>query len=297
MDKPVVAGIDLYARETEYEESGYKQESYGFGVRGAFPVTEYVVMSLRYNLRRDKVESAFQRTSPYLNDSEGRFTTSSVGYGLVFDQLDNRQRPSSGQRIVFNQDFAGVGGNVSYLRNSLTYDFYIPVFGEWVLNFNAQGGHLLGIGKDIRINDRFFLGGPRMRGFSQAGVGPKDRNTSLALADDPLESLGGNSYYKGGAELFVPLGSGAKELGIEVSTYVDVGALFTLDEPDSLPDDFNPAVTHVIRGDTASPRVSVGVGISWSSPFGPFRLDFAKALKKQDTDETEFFQFNIGTRF
>ncbi|MBT5072093.1 MAG: BamA/TamA family outer membrane protein, partial [Kordiimonadaceae bacterium] len=54
---------------------------------------------------------------------------------------------------------------------------------------------------------------------------------------------------------------------------------------------------YTLLGDTMAPRVSVGIGFSWASPFGPFRIDLAKAIRKQRSDESEFFQFNVGTRF
>jgi len=95
--------------------------------------------------------------------------------------------------------------------------------------------------------------------------------------------------------LFIPLGGGARDLGIEASAYVDAGALFNVDAEDSLTS--AAGVVYSKLGDTPTPRVSVGIGFSWASPFGPFRIDLAKAIRSQPSDETEFFQFNVGTRF
>jgi outer membrane protein insertion porin family len=50
-------------------------------------------------------------------------------------------------------------------------------------------------------------------------------------------------------------------------------------------------------GNSAKPRLSVGIGVNWVSPFGPLRIDIAKALMKQDGDETKLFSFNVGTQF
>ncbi|WP_168190329.1 outer membrane protein assembly factor BamA [Luteithermobacter gelatinilyticus] len=288
MDRAVVAGVDLFVRDTDFLEADFTQQTYGASLRTAFPVTEYIVMSSRYTFRRDKVETTFISSSPYLESNRGDFTTSSIGYGLSYDTLDNRQHPSRGQRLVFNQDFAGLGGNTKYLRSRASYDFYHPFFGNWVFNVGVEGGNVFGISDDVRLSDRFFLGTPKMRGFERGGVGPRDSITR--------DALGGNTYYTGSIELFVPLGAGAREMGIEASAFVDAGALFGIDEPPSL---VNAAtgLTHQVIGDSVSPRVSAGIGFSWMSPFGPFRIDFAKALLKDEADKTEFFQFNIGTRF
>jgi outer membrane protein insertion porin family len=50
-------------------------------------------------------------------------------------------------------------------------------------------------------------------------------------------------------------------------------------------------------GNSAKPRLSVGVGVNWNSPFGPFRIDVAKALLKEKGDDTKLFSFNVGTQF
>ena len=94
----------------------------------------------------------------------------------------------------------------------------------------------------------------------------------------------------------MPLGSAANELGLKSSVFVDVGALFSVDDKDII-DPNNGNVLQKIVADSAKPRVSLGVGFSWNSPFGPFRIDFAKALVKNKYDDTEFFQFNISNQF
>ena len=50
-------------------------------------------------------------------------------------------------------------------------------------------------------------------------------------------------------------------------------------------------------GNTPKPRLSVGIGVNWNSPFGPLRIDVAKALLKSQGDDTKLFSFNVGTQF
>jgi outer membrane protein insertion porin family len=190
--------------------------------------------------------------------------------------------PSSGRRFVLSQDIAGLGGTVSYLRTTANVDQYFPLVDRWVLKLAAEGGYIFGLGEDVRLNDRFFS---TVRGFEPRGVGPRDRPST--------DSLGGNIYYTGTAELLVPLGSAANELGLKSSIFLDVGGLFQVDDVNTT----DTSGLLRIVGDSKKPRVSVGVGFSWNSPFGPFRIDFAKALVKDDFDKTEFFQFNISNQF
>jgi outer membrane protein insertion porin family len=60
---------------------------------------------------------------------------------------------------------------------------------------------------------------------------------------------------------------------------------------------FTPGFNEEFLGNSAKPRLSIGVGVNWTSPFGPLRIDLAKALLKQDGDDTKTFQFNVGTAF
>lgn len=142
------------------------------------------------------------------------------------------------------------------------------------------------------------------------------------------DALGGRYYYLAHVELEIPLGSGARELGIRPSVFVDAGAVWGIRRPNlttpaplyltadgqyvneatsgvdanGVPIANTLAVQpgsflEVYGGDTPKPRISVGVGFNWNSPMGPFRIDFAKALTKDDFDDLKSFTFNVGTQF
>jgi outer membrane protein insertion porin family len=65
------------------------------------------------------------------------------------------------------------------------------------------------------------------------------------------------------------------------------------------PTQFNatPGFKDVFLGNSPRPRLSIGIGVNWVSPFGPLRIDLAKALLKQKGDDTKLFSFNVGTQF
>ncbi|MFZ5608897.1 MAG: outer membrane protein assembly factor BamA [Pseudomonadota bacterium] len=295
LDRNLAAGFDLFRTEFNNRiESSFEQTSTGMGLRAGFPLTEFFSMGTRYTLRQDQVRvpaSLQPFVSPFILAAIGNRTTSSVGYSLIYDTLNNRLRPSRGQRAVFSQDVAGLGGSEKYVRNRIDYDIYNPLWDKWILRFGLEAGAIYGIGQGVRLNNRFFLGGPRIRGFKIRGIGPRDarldRNGRF-IGD----ALGGNLYYIGQTELEVPLGDAANELGIRASAFVDVGSLWSLDL-----DPITGIDPTRIRGNTPKPRLAVGVGVGWNSPFGPFRIDLGRAILKDEVDQTEFFQFNIGTQF
>ena len=288
MGRNLAAGIDLFRREFDSRnESSFDTTSTGGQLRLGLPVSEYIRATLRYTLRVDEIKVGGLVVSPFVLAAAGTNTTSSIGYSVAYDTVDNFLRPSNGTRLVLSQDLAGLGGNIRYVRSNMQYDFYRRIFGGFIFHLGSQIGYIHGLGQDVRINDRFFLGGPTIRGFATAGIGPRDIQTG--------DFLGGNLMYVTSVGFRLPLGAAAQEMGIQIVTFLDVGSLT---KPDlSKFDIFGFPTDNSTVSDTGAPRISAGVGIIWDSPFGPFRIDLAKAIKKERFDRTEFLQFNIGTQF
>jgi len=253
----------------------------------------------------EQTEAAFSRA---FRESLGKRYQSIVGYSVGFDTRNSIIRPTRGNSFYFHQDFAGLGGDVRYLRNRINFDNYWTPFAGWTFRLGGEAGLILGLGQDVRLNDKFYIGGPRMRGFDTSGIGPRDFNGG---SNSSTGSLGGTAFYIARGELFFPLGDLALESGINASAFVDVGSLFraqeelaectfSLTEYDAFQADntieFNHD-TNCLAGNSPSPRIAIGIGFSWQSPFGPFRIDLAKTLKKQLGDRPQTLQFNVGTTF
>ncbi len=287
----ISAGFDLFRSNFQQtRRSTFQTTSTGASLRMGLPLAERTALALRYTIRQDQVTLGLF-SSRFLLDSQGTTVTSQVGYSLIYDSLNHPFRPTNGQRAIFSQDFAGVGGNKRYLRSRLDYDGFFPLFWRFYGHLGLQASYINGLGQNVRISDRFFLGGPELRGFDIAGVGPRaalvDENGELIDQNSPL---GGRAMYVGTAELFIPLGQSAKELGVQLSAFVDAGSLFDLNKGVAFDNE-------VIVGDTYKPRIAAGLGVTWDSPFGPFRIDLAFPLKKQPFDDTQTLQFNVGTSF
>jgi len=288
----ISGGIDLFRINLEQSRSStFETTSTGGSLRLGLSIAERTVLALRYTLRQDEVDIGGFQPSRFIVDALGKRTTSLFGYSLIFSSLNNPQRPTRGQRIDFSQEYAGLGGDIFYLRSRLEYQKFVPLPFGFIGRLSAEGGFIQGLGEDVRINDRFFLGGSRVRGFDTAGLGP----VAVAIdgAGNPIQRtdfLGGETFYLGSTELFIPLGAAAEELGVRASAFADIGSLFDISVDRQFPNER-------VFGDTADPRISVGIGVSWDSPFGPFRVDLAKTLNDQPFDDTQTLQFNVGTSF
>lgn len=308
----------------------------------------------------------------YLCEAIGKRTTSSIGYSFIYDTRDNRIRPTRGRNAAFSQDLAGLGGSVKYIRSRINAGQWFPLGSGFVLSITGEGGYIHSLEKQrrdptdnsliekVRLTDRFFLGEPQLRGFDIRGVGPRvirsfgsygANGVFTPSGQETDDALGGKIYYLGHVEIEIPLGSGARELGLRPSVFLDVGAVAGIRDPQVsnfpgyctiatgtvgadgttktqtgsqvvtaapasdgtctqtaiLPSGPNTpyqdvaysgsAFQEVYVGDTLKPRLSVGFGVNWNSPFGPFRIDIAKALLKEPGDDTKLITFNIGTQF
>ncbi|MBV1916503.1 MAG: BamA/TamA family outer membrane protein, partial [Sphingomonadaceae bacterium] len=381
---------------TRSRDRTYEQSTTGFQVRAGVPLSEYITAVARYTLNYDDVTldqnqfffdldgDGVETCEPilagrYLCEAIGKRTSSILGVSLIYDRLDNRMRPSRGLRASISADLAGLGGSVKYGRIRANAARYFPVGSGFIFSLQGEGGLIKSFDNsgdpaagidDVRLTDRFYLGEPQMRGFDIRGIGPRvlrqpyvdldgdgiSETLSDERRDSTDDSLGGNYYYLARAELEIPLGSGAREMGLRPSIFVDAGAVWGLRRPQTIDtgpegiflptrdsdgqslfsqiddadvvdgvctttasstttDPINPnppaclvsaanqalgtslAFREVFLGNTWKPRVAVGVGVNWNSPFGPFRIDFSKVLLKRKGDDTKSFTFNVGTQF
>jgi len=238
----------------------------------------------------------------------GKALTSAIGYSLNYNTLDNNKNPTDGLLIDFKQDFAGVGGDVRYLKSAVDAKYYTPLVADIVGLIHVQGGILNSVGSDIRMLDHFQMGPNLVRGFAPNGIGPRDLNPF-----GTNDALGGTKYWGASAELQMPFWFLPKEVGLKGSVYADAGSLYDYKGPTSwaatgevnvpgcVPSTRNPVsagtCTGLVFDNGNVVRSSVGVGLIWASPFGPLRFDYAVPLTKGPNDRVQQFKFGGGTSF
>ena len=281
-DRSIAISGDIFRRDlnsfnffNNQRNTTYQQATTGIQIRTGVPVNEYIYFQARYGLSQDNISldrntffSDPDGAGPlpvscdpilagrFLCDAVGKRLTSSLGYTLLYDDRDNRVRPTRGQSIGISQDFAGLGGDVKYIKTRLNADKFWRVGGSgFIFSLSAEGGYIYPLENrgsaangidDVRLTDRFYLGEPQIRGFDIRGVGPRVQRVFFQgaivngvavnapqLSKDQIQddAIGGRAYYLGRAEMQIPLGSGAKELGLRPSVFVDVGAVFDITKP------------------------------------------------------------------
>lgn len=283
MGRNLVAGLDIFGVENDFQdESGFDERVTGFGFRFGFPLSENGRILTRYALRREQVLNIRTTASAFIFERDA--IRSSVGYTYYLDRRNDPIEPTGGWDFEFDQEFAGVGGSVRFVSNQITARSYHEITDEFLASLKVQGALIEGIGQDVNISDRFFVGGSDFRGFERAGVGPRDLVSGSAL--------GAQAYAIGSAEVtfpnFLP-----EALDVTTSLFTDFGVVGTADQRTV----FLGTVRRVDPVDELAPRVTAGLSVYWDSPFGPVRVDLSQAIKKENYDKTEAFRFSAGTRF
>jgi outer membrane protein insertion porin family len=234
--------------------------------------------------------------------ANGPVLTSLVGYTLSYNTLDSNRNPTKGLQADLRQDFAGVGGDVNFIRTASDIYSYHEVVSDVVGIVHLQGGHITGWGsRDLRMLDHFQMGPGLVRGFAPAGIGPRDLTQRVFGTGG--DALGGTMYWGASLELQTPVYFLPKDAGVKVAAFADAGSLWNYVGPTTF-----PATGEVLSGSIcATPpcpldnamhvRTAAGVGLIWDSPFGPLRFDYSFPITKEPYDRVQQFRFGGGTKF
>ncbi len=255
-----------------------------------FPVAEQSRLQLRYTLDYGHITGVDQTATDIggvvkAEALEGERYDSSLGYTYIFDSLAKGLDPNTRYRFEFGQDFAGLGGDTTFVRTNAKAIAQTRVWNEEVtLRATLEGGALTYSKGDSRVTDRFLIGPDIMRGFTYGGIGPREIGGSV---DD---SLGGNFYAVARFEAEFPLGL-PEEYGISGGLFYDVGSVW------GLSDATKAKATGTVVSTGFDARHVIGFSIFWDSALGPLRLNFSEPLVKRKYDEAQNFNLTISTQF
>ncbi|EJM1446997.1 outer membrane protein assembly factor BamA [Campylobacter jejuni] len=267
LDSQYSLGGTLYSND--YEWDNYSEKNYGFDITVGRQFARYYNVSLTYNLEQSDIyhlSPTLLRTGYEL----GKSIKSSITPAITFNDTDDYYLPRSGIIASTSLEYAGLGGDQEFISSSSKFNFYQGLQDyigyDLIYRYKASFYKVWDEGY-LPINQRIYLGGIRsIRGFESRTVSPKNQ-----WGDE----IGGTIAFANSVELSFPLIDRIKLRG---SVFFDYGMIGrkNLDE---------------IK------RMSTGIGIEWITPIGPLQLVFAKPLNDKKGDDTNSFEFNLGTRF
>ncbi|MEA2917981.1 MAG: outer membrane protein insertion porin family [Bradyrhizobium sp.] len=289
----VSAGIELYGRQNVASPyQSYGSATYGATMQFGTPLTEQIGVQYRYSIYNQNVtlDPTSLAAAPSLPIQQAALTgpqwVSSVGDTVTYNTLDNNKNPTSGIKSQLSQDLAGLGGDVKFLRTTEDLRYYHPINDDVVSLVRAQGGYITGWGgQQVPLLNSFFGGPSMVRGFAPNGFGPRDLTPGTTM-----DNVGGSMYWATTAELQSAIPGVPKEYGLKASAFVDAGSVFNYGGPTVFPgsaQSLQVANANIVRS-------SVGVGLTWDSPFGALTVNYAVPLTKAAYDVVQPLSFGAG---
>ncbi|SEN69541.1 Beta-barrel assembly machine subunit BamA [Paracoccus alcaliphilus] len=288
-------GFTTWYQVTDSLNSYYDTRSVGISPSIEFPISANGRLELRYRLAKDTLLNVDRGdaeadpprlgSSPILlrEEESGGLWSSSLGYSYKYDTRITGLDPLTGYKLNFSQDYAGLGGDIEMVTTTLLAGIESRAWREEVAlraEFEAGALHPLN-DYTTRITDR-FRGGSKIRGFEPNGIGPRD------LEAGNQDALGGNYFWAARAEAQFPIGL-PEEYGITGGLFADIGSIWGLED--------RVGQDGVLVDDGMHVRAAIGASIFWTTPIGPLRFNFSKAVKKMDYDDEQNFDLTISTRF
>lgn len=283
-DSAYSLGGGLFANDYSWDE--YDEQNYGANIIGGRQIGRYINAYLAYQIERSQIEGLdeFYRDAGYQN---GINIKSAITPSISFNNTDDYYVPRSGIIASTSLEYAGVGGDMEFIKNRTTFNIYqgLQDYIDMDLIFRYKSGFGYIFNDDsskLPINEKLFLGGiSSLRGYDSRSVTPKKKicnpkaNNGGTIYGCEIIETGGKISFNNSFELSFPIINRLKMRGVIFYDYGMIGH-----------SDINEIK-----------RSSAGVGIEWITPIGPLQLFYAQALDDKPGDDTSSFEFTIGRRF
>jgi outer membrane protein insertion porin family len=269
-DIPLSFGFDLYNWEKDYDE--YDKDARGGMLRFSYPIFDYTRVFLSYEYETAKIDNIVEDAANTIRELEGTNTESSISASIRYDSRDKVFNPTEGQNHGLTVQYAGLGGDIGFVKYTADLGVYFPLFWDTVGFIHGEGGYINDVsGKLVPDYEKFYLGGINsLRGFDWRDI---------YVPDDLGAKTGGYKYVQLNLEYIFPL---VKKAGLVGVIFYDTGNVYGKDE----------------SVDLGSLRQSTGAGFRWYSPLGPIRLEYGHILDRKDTDSSGGqWEFSMGAAF
>ncbi|WP_043945848.1 outer membrane protein assembly factor BamA [Ralstonia solanacearum] len=258
-------------------DQDYRIVQQGGNIKFGVPFSETDTVFFGIGYERTTIDVTANTPLVYQNyvAKNGRISNNfPITIGWSKDQRDSALVPTRGRYQQANLEVGIPGGDLQYYRAYYQHQYFYPVSKSFTLAFNNEVGYGHGYGgKDFPVFKNYYAGGiGSVRGYETSTLGPRDANGV---------AVGGASKFVGNMEFIFPLPGSGVDRTVRLFTFFDYGNVFAEGQPFKV-------------GDM---RYSTGFGLSWLSPIGPLKISMGFPIKKKAEDQTQRFQFQIGTAF
>ena len=203
---------------------------------------------------------------------EGNYFDSFLGLDFNYDKRNQKFQTTSGFFSNYGLNLPIIS-ETNTLTNSYNYKIFKELYENNVSTFSVllQSSNSIS-GDDIKLSERLYIPGTKLRGFETGKIGPKDGS----------DFIGGNYVSSINATTTIPMFLENLQT-VDIVLFADAANIWGVDYDNSL--------------DKSGIRSSIGVALDWLTPIGPLTFSFAQPITKESTDIEETFRFNIGTSF
>jgi outer membrane protein insertion porin family len=280
-DDGISRTFDVYYRTSRpLNTSGesYAVSTPGAAVRFGLPYSEFDTVFVGFGAEQTHIGTTNDVPNSYVIYVEkfGYYSNSfPITAGWARDQRDSGIAPTSGRYSRVNTDFSLLG-DVQYARLNAQVTQYLDLGNHFSLGINAELGYGVGLnGKAYPVFKNFYGGGlGSVRVFEQGSLGKHSVDVTGAF-------IGGSKKFNLNNELYIPVPGAANDKSLRLFAFVDAGDVWAETEQMSISD----------------LRASAGLGLSWTSPVGPFKLSYGMPIRAESNDRIQRFQFQVGTAF
>jgi len=251
--------------------TGYESSRTGFSLGTSYEQWKNIFFSPEFTVALEDIEAGSSSTAS-VKAMEGNFFNADFQYGLTFDQRNQVFKPTSGYVSSFYQSIPVIQDSSSF-ANTLRIIGYHGFSDDIVGSLKFLGKAIHGVDDDVRLTNRLYMPANNLRGFKAGKSGPKDGESYI----------GGNYLTAINAEAELP-NLLPESYNTDISVFFDAGNLWSVDYNESL-------------DDSSKIRSSVGVGANIFTVVGPLSFTLAQAITSANTDQTETFNFRLGTSF
>ncbi len=270
-DKSVSISVQA-SEDDKLSTFGYKSVRSGFSIGTNFEYYDdlFVGLSTENFIEDINVTS---KASSKQKKMAGNYLDSFISIDLNYDKRDQKFATSKGYYSFYNIDLPLLS-DTGTLNNSYRYKYFTELYDNNDSSFSLLLGSSFSVNdKDIKLSERLFIPGSKLRGFERGKIGPKD----------------GDDFIGGNYMSAINLSSSVPKIfensqNLDVSIFFDAASVWGVDYDESI-------------NENNEIRTSVGIGMNWTTVIGPLSFSLAQPLTKANTDVTETFRFNLGTTF
>jgi len=291
-------GYNLFFRQTDYEQQNiatYSTDAYGAGVNFGFPIGETQRIGFGLTAEHTTLKAGFyaaQEITEFIQDEGDTYLNFKTNLSWTSSTLNRGLFPTRGRSQTIALEVSVPGSDLTFYKLDYKDQIYFPIAENYALRLHGELGYGDNYSESngLPFYENFFAGGfGSVRGFKQNTLGPLSTPSQFDPYTKKGQPFGGNTLVLAGAEIIFPMPFVKDGRSMRPVLFFDSGNVFNSKCP--------KVSTVCDEIDLNLLRYSVGFSLTWITGMGPMTFGIAKAFNYSDSDETEFFQFELGRTF